>query len=122
MPEKAAEGPRYFPTTQWSMVMKAGAGVDDTVQRQALMELLKRYMPALHSYLVYRKKFDPNRADDMLQGFLLSKIVENDLVSQAKRERGKFRSFLVTALNRYVISQIRQEQAEKRGGGVIATD
>ena len=118
---RATEGPRYFQTTQWSLVMRAG-GADEQTQRQALVELLKRYMPALHSYLVYRKKFDSHRADDLLQGFLLSKLVEHDLLADARREIGKFRSFLVTALNRYVISQIRQEQAEKRGGGATSVD
>ncbi len=118
---RAADGPRYFQTTQWSLVMRAG-GADEQTQRQALIELLKRYMPALHSYLVYRKRFDTHRADDLLQGFLASKVVEHDLVADARREMGRFRSFLVTALNRYVISEIRREQAEKRGGGALATD
>ena len=119
---RAMEGPRYFQTTQWSLVRRAGEGVDEQTQRLALVELLKRYMPALHSYLVYRKKFDTHRADDLLQGFLLSKVVEHDLVKQARQEQGKFRTFLVTALSRYVISQIRLELAEKRGGGAAADD
>src|SRR5205814_10710398 len=78
---------------------------------------LTRYMPALRSYLVFRKRIDPHKADDLLQGFLLSKVIEQDLVASADRTRGKFPSFLVTALNRYMVSQSREETAQKRGGG-----
>jgi DNA-directed RNA polymerase specialized sigma24 family protein len=127
MPERTPQGPKFFPQTQWSLVGRAaGVHAVDGSQRQALVDLLNHYMPALHSYLVYRKRFDANQADDLLQGFLLSKVLEQDLISQAQRERGKFRNFLLTALNRYVISEIRRERAQKRSagasGGGVALD
>jgi RNA polymerase sigma-70 factor (ECF subfamily) len=120
MAQRRADGPRYFPETQWSLVGRAGrrAGAEAlAADREAMRELLKRYMPALHSYLVYRKRFDTNEADDLLQGFLLSKIVEQDLIAEACPERGKFRNYLLISLNRFVISEIRRERAKKRGGG-----
>jgi len=121
MSERTSPGPRFFPQTQWSLVARAGG--DDASNRQALVDLLNRYMPALHSYLVYRKRYDSNQADDLLQGFLLSKILEQDLLAQAQQERGKFRNFLLTALNRYVISEIRRERAQKRSAaGAVALD
>jgi DNA-directed RNA polymerase specialized sigma24 family protein len=115
MAQNSPDGPRYFPETQWSMVQRAaqGTGVN---QRDALVELLTRYSPVLQSYLVYRKRFQTHEAEDLVQGFLLSKVLEQDLIAGARQESGMFRAYLVTALNRYVISQIRHEQALKRGG------
>ena len=114
MADAALQGPRAFTTTHWSLVDKAGASSSEA-QRAALIELLNRYMAALRSHLIYRKGIDPNRADDLLQGFLLSKVIEQDLISMARKERGRFRSFLLTALDRYVISEARAENAAKRG-------
>ena len=114
MAKRTPDTPRYFPETQWSLVGRAGCA-DEAGQREALVELLKRYMPALQSFLVWRKRIDSHKAEDYLQGFLLSKIVESGLISGASKERGKFRSYLLASLNQYVMQQIRHEQALKRG-------
>jgi RNA polymerase sigma-70 factor (ECF subfamily) len=56
--------------------------------------------------------------EDVLQGFISSKVLEADLLGRADRTKGKFRTFLVTALDRYVISQRRYEHADKRGAQI----
>lgn len=103
-----------FPSTHWSLVARAGA--DETpAQRQALVEILKRYMPALRLHLIARRRLDEHRADDVLQGFLAGKLIEQGIIERARREKGKFRTFLLTALDRYYVSEFRKENARKRG-------
>jgi len=102
-----------FPSTQWSLVARAGH-VSTARRREALSTLLHRYMPALRTHLVLARRISPDRADDLIQGFIADKIIEQNLLRQAEESRGRFRSFLLVALDRYVISQYRQETARKR--------
>ncbi len=99
-----------FPTTRWSLVGRRRAA------RLALDELLRRDLPALRCYLAMRRGVRSDRIDDLVQGFIASKVLEHGLVGTADRAKGKFRTLLLTALDRYVVSQIRAEQAQKRGG------
>jgi RNA polymerase sigma-70 factor (ECF subfamily) len=103
-----------FPTTHWSLVARAGRGGVEA-QRQALIQILNRYMPALRLHLVARKRMDSNRADDVLQSFLAGKIIEQGIIERAEKEKGKFRTFLLTALDRFIVSEARRENAQKRG-------
>jgi DNA-directed RNA polymerase specialized sigma24 family protein len=104
---------RAFPVTQWSLVARAG-DVDVATKRQALAELLGLYLPAIKSYLTLSKRIDPDRADDLVQSFLTGKVLEQDLIEHADQERGKFRTFLLTALDRFIVNQHRYERAQKR--------
>lgn len=108
-----------FPATSWSLVARA-AQADGTTFRAALDELLRKYLPALKTHLVLTRKLPPDRADDLLQGFVASRVVENALVSRADQKQGKFRTFLLAALNNYVIDQLRAEGAKKRSPGAGA--
>ena len=109
MPDFPAKSPQRFPTTHWSLV--AQAGHDD--RREALGRLLEQYLPALRAHLVYGKR-PPDRADDLLQEFTARKILEKDLIAAADRQLGKFRTFLLTALDRFLLNQLRAEGALKR--------
>jgi RNA polymerase sigma-70 factor (ECF subfamily) len=102
-----------FPTTHWSLVARVGHD-DGSVRRAALVELLTRYLPALRTHLVLRKGLRRDRADDVLQQFLADKVLEDDLIPRARREKGKFRTFLLTALDRFVANVFRHEAAQKR--------
>lgn len=96
-----------FPTTQWTGVRHAG------LSAAALAQLLPRYLRPLRTYLVLQRKFSPDKADDLLQGFLAEKVLERNLVEHADRERGRFRTFLLVALNRYVSNQLRNERSAR---------
>jgi len=107
---------RPFPVTQWSLVARAGVATVET-RRQALGVLLQRYMPALRAYLLVGKRVPRDRIEDLLQGFVSDKIIEQDLISHAEQKKGKFRNFLLVSLNRYIISELRREKAQKRSPG-----
>jgi len=102
-----------FPATQWSLVARAGER-DGADSREALSMLLQRYLPALRAHLVIEKRIPPDRASDLLQGFVADKIIEQDLLRHAEKSKGKFRSFLLVTLNHYIISQHRSDTAAKR--------
>src|SRR5258708_6679268 len=103
-----------FPTTHWSLVARAGSGTIEA-QRNALVQILTRYVPAMRLHLIGRKRMDEHRADDVLQSFLASKIIEQGIIERAAKEKGKFRTFLLTALDRFLVSEVRKENAQKRG-------
>jgi RNA polymerase sigma-70 factor (ECF subfamily) len=114
--EARAPKVRCFETTHWSLVARAG-DVGGEGQRQALAELVKRYMPALRCHLMVRKRMKAQDAEDLVQEFLAAKVIEQGLVGKARRDLGRFRSFLLTALDRFMVSQKRYEQAKKRSAG-----
>jgi hypothetical protein len=113
MSNNAPEDFRGLPTTDWSLVAHASL-LGEQTDLESLNELLSRYRPALKAHLVLKKKFPPAQADDLIQGFLSAKVLDNGLVSRADREKGKFRTILLTALDNYVISVIRRDAAKKR--------
>jgi RNA polymerase sigma-70 factor (ECF subfamily) len=113
---------RWFQTTHWSLVARAGAATSEE-QRQALGQLVERYSPSLRAHLIARKGLSPQDAEELLQAFLAAKIVEQALVAQAAPQRGRFRTFVLTALDRFVISHFRRRSAGKRFAGVtVAVD
>jgi RNA polymerase sigma-70 factor (ECF subfamily) len=110
--EQGPSGP--FPSTHWSAV-NAAAQERHEGERPALAELLRRYLPALRAHVLMRRSSARDQVDDLVQGFISSKVLEADLVGRADRAKGKFRSFLLTALDRYVVSRQRHDAAAKRG-------
>lgn len=108
--------PDHFPTTHWSLVVRAG-DEDSQGPRQALAELVVAYLPALQTHLVYRKGLAAEQADDVLQEFVAQKVLEKNLIAHADRALGKFRTFLLTALDRFLYNWLRHQQLGRRVGG-----
>ena len=75
-------GAEWFPSTRWSLVARAGQ-IDPESRREALGELLGRYLPALRAHLIHHKRLAPEKADDLVQEFITSKILEKDLIARA---------------------------------------
>lgn len=117
------QGSDRMPETHWSLVADAGAE-QVTRRREALAELLQLYLPAMRAHLVFRCNLPPERAEDVLQEFTAQKILERNLLAHADRKRGKFRTFLLTALDRFAFNWARDQHAEKRmpGRGWAAID
>jgi len=112
MLDKASKSQRW-PTTHWSLIGGASQGSAEE-QRQALTLLVKKYLPALRWHLLARRRIKQNEVDDFLQEFLLSKILLNDIIRLADARRGRFRTFLATALDRFIINKREYETAAKR--------
>ena len=103
-----------FATTHWSAVLSAGRN-DTTRARDALAGLCKTYWPALHAY-VRRRGFSPHDAEDLTQEFF-ARLLEHNWIARADARKGRFRSFLLTALKRFLADQSDKARAQKRGGG-----
>lgn len=109
-------GPVHFTTTQWSVVL--AAGMRQTAEStQALAALCEQYWYPLYAY-VRRKGCTVEDAEDLTQGFFASLLEKNGL-KNLQREGGKFRSFLLTAVNRYMANEWNRARTKKRGGGRI---
>jgi DNA-directed RNA polymerase specialized sigma24 family protein len=101
-----------FKTTQWSKIFKAKTTDED--QRNAIINtLLQEYWKPVYCY-IRRKGYNNEQAKDLTQGFFYEIILGKHLIEQADQEKGKFRTFLLRALDHYLISAKRAENAIKR--------
>jgi hypothetical protein len=104
---------RHFPTTHWGLIESAGDD-DDAVRQAALDAVLRKYIPPMRAYLAKRRGLKDEQIDDLLQEFIVRKVLVYQLFTRADRRRGHFRSFLVTALDRFVASELR-DAAHRKG-------
>jgi RNA polymerase sigma-70 factor (ECF subfamily) len=114
MAKQPDEGNVHFPTTQWTE-LTALARALAAGDRQALGPLIQRYQGPLRAYLLRERRFDADRADDLIQGFFLARFLTGDLLAHADRHRGRFRTLVLTALNNFIASEHRAQAAAKRG-------
>ncbi len=114
-PENNAPRRPAFVTTHWSVVLTAGAS-DTTCARAALENLCQTYWYPLYAY-VRRRGHSPEDAQDLTQAFF-ARLLERNWVGQADRQKGRFRSFLLSALNHFLADEWDKARAQKRGGGV----
>lgn len=106
-----------FTATHWTQVVLA-AKQDGSVQaRQALEAFCTRYWPAVYS-LLRRKNHSPNAAEDLTQAFFLH-LIENNAIARADPTKGRFRNFLLGALQRFLVDMERRDGAQKRGRGKV---
>ena len=97
------------------MVVTAGRN-DTTRAHDALAKLCQTYWYPLYGY-VRRRGHSPHDAQDLTQEFF-ARLLEKNWVGSADQEKGRFRSFLLTAMNRFLADEWDKARAQKRGGGV----
>lgn len=113
--DDAGLGPPHsgrFATTRWTMVQ--AVGVDAPESQDALAELCSTYWYPLYAYL-RRRGHQAVDAQDLTQAFVAS-LLERSAVGRADPEKGRFRSFLLGSLNKFVSDEKRRQGAQKRGG------
>ncbi len=102
-----------FATTHWSVVLSARE-VTTPAAADALSKLCQTYWYPLYAY-VRRRGYDTDEAQDLTQEFF-ARLLERNFLTAVRRERGKFRWFLLCALKRFLTNEWKREQAAKRGG------
>ena len=102
-----------FVTTHWSAVLSAGRA-DTKSSHDALAKLCQSYWYPLYAY-VRRRGNPPADAQDLTQAFF-EQLLERQSLACADPQRGRFRSFLLTALNNFLVSEWKKAKAKKRGG------
>jgi DNA-directed RNA polymerase specialized sigma24 family protein len=93
-----------FQPTRWTLVAEA-ANPAHPSHDEALEQLLHLYRPVLIVHLTRRMRMQPAVADDLLQEFIVKKILQYNLPARADRSRGKFRTLLLTSLDNFARNQ-----------------
>jgi RNA polymerase sigma-70 factor (ECF subfamily) len=104
-----------FRTTRWTMVIRASDGAQKS-SHEALGQLCEAYWFPLYCY-ARRKGRRPEDAQDLTQAFFES-IIESSMLSSATRERGKFRTFLLSCFSNFLHNEWEHRCAHKRGGSL----
>lgn len=100
-------------STHWSVVLLAGAD-DSSSAREALELLCRTYWRPLFAY-ARRMGSNEEEAKDLTQAFF-QHFLEKGYIRAADPERGRFRSFLLTAFRHFSVNEAARQQAAKRGG------
>ena len=115
--EPSGKGPVLFATTHWSVVRAAGQH-DSPQAAEALEKLCRTYWYPLYAY-VRQRGYSPEDAEDLTQGFF-ARLLGKHAFARVKCEGGKFRSFLLTALNHFLVNDWEHHRAQKRDERKVA--
>lgn len=101
-----------FLTTHWSFIEAVGAGSEER-EKAMIGLLMERYWKPVYCYL-RRKGYNNEDAKDLTQGFFQEVVLGRELIQQADRLKGRFRTFLLTSLDRYIINVQKAQTTQKR--------
>ncbi|MEZ6137387.1 MAG: hypothetical protein R3C53_21065 [Pirellulaceae bacterium] len=105
----------HFCTTQWTLVMGAAAS-SVSVRQAALEKLCGRYWLPLYAFLRRRGQAE-HEAEDLVQGFF-AQLLEKDYLNAIDASKGRFRSFMLVALQHFAANERAKAKTVKRGGAV----
>ena len=105
---------RRFATTRWSLVL-ATADTNPDQAQSALADLCQLYWFPVYAF-VRRAGHTHEDASDLTQAFF-TRVIEKDTFAAARPERGRFRTFLLTAVRHFLSNEAAAAAALKRGGG-----
>jgi RNA polymerase sigma factor (sigma-70 family) len=108
------KGAAAFATTRWSVILAASRS-DPDAQAGALEQLCRTYWYPLYAY-IRRRGYTPHDAEDLTQEFF-SRLLSKEWLLGIEPYISRFRSFLLTALNRFLANEYDRTRAAKRGGG-----
>jgi RNA polymerase sigma-70 factor (ECF subfamily) len=103
-----------FVTTHWSTVIRAGHG-DTTHAREALEKLCRTYWYPIYA-CIRRRGHSPEDSQDLTQSFFL-RLLEQHSLANVNPDLGRFRSFLLGALNHFLIDEWKKARTQRRGSG-----
>lgn len=102
-----------FVTTHWSVVL-AAAHADTTKAQAALEQLCRAYWYPIYHF-IRRQGRSEHDAQDLTQEFF-ARLLEGNWVAHADQARGRFRSFLLMVLKRFLAAEWHRANAQKRAG------
>jgi len=106
-----------FMTTRWSIVLSCSDSATDEEKAQAaLAELCKIYWRPVFAFICRQGHSVPD-AQDLTQEFF-GRIIKGRLIQSADRNKGRFRSLMLKALQRFLHDEGDKRHAHKRGGDV----
>jgi len=114
IPSTLPASPAHFHTTRWSLVLAARGGMAPD-SHTALDALCRAYWYPLYAF-VRRLGHRPHDAQDLTQEFF-ARLLEKKWLDAAEQEKGRFRTFLIVALKRFLANEWDRSQCARRGGG-----
>ena len=105
-----------FRTTHWSVVLSA-RDANHANSREALAALCEQYWYPVYAF-IRRKGKSHHEAQDLAQEFF-ARFIEKEFLNAVDRDKGRFRTFLLTTVHRFLCTQWERSQAQKRGGGAV---
>src|SRR5262245_53584007 len=103
-----------FTTTHWSVVLSARQQLSPAAQI-ALEQLCRAYWYPLYAH-ARRRGHDHHSAEDLTQEFF-ARLLDKQWLNSVAPEKGRFRTFLLAALDHFLANEWRKGRALKRGGG-----
>lgn len=113
--DERGHGAANFNTTHWTMVLACEDEDNSARAQAALASLFQTYWYPLYAY-VRRRGYSQQDAEDLVQAFCLH-LQEKHAIAKADRQRGKFRTFLLSSLQNFLSHEWERARAQKRGGG-----
>ncbi len=115
MAEPSTRG-EWFPVTRWTAIRDA-VDFGSPTQRESLERVASTYWRPVYAYL--RRKWGRSHEDarDLTQDFFLT-LCEKDFLEKLDPARGRFRAYLMAALDNFTRMNHRWQSRLKRGGGV----
>lgn len=116
VPERiqAGERPPIFVTTRWSVVL-AAQGKSSLDSAAALETLCQAYWYPLYAYVRGAGR-SPEDAQDLTQEFF-ARLLAQDWLRVVTPEKGRFRTFLLMTVKRFLANEWHRGRAQKRGAG-----
>ncbi|EDY17566.1 RNA polymerase, sigma-24 subunit, ECF subfamily [Chthoniobacter flavus Ellin428] len=102
-----------FELTRWSVVVAAG-GDDSQLADKALEHLCHAYWYPLYAF-VRREGHSTQDAQDLTQEFF-ARLLQKGWLQAVRREKGRFRSFLLASMRHFLANEWDRAHALKRGG------
>ena len=109
--------PPGFSTTSWTLI-RIAAGNPTPDSREALAALCQKYWHPVYVF-IRRRGYARDESEDLTQGFF-ALLIERNYLLDADSKRGRFRSFLLGAVQHFLANEWDRENAVKRGGGQVA--
>src|SRR5512144_3266123 len=104
--------PRRLPTTRWTLVLASDADSPDA--HAAWSSLCESYWYPVYSF-IKRCGWSDEDARDLTQSFF-ARALERNVFAKASRDRGRFRTFLLSAVRNFINNEYDRASAAKRGG------
>jgi RNA polymerase sigma-70 factor (ECF subfamily) len=102
-----------FTTTHWSVVLEAQG--QSPAAQQALDKLCRTYWRPVYSF-IRREGTKTEEAEDLTQGFFVL-LLQRRNFDDVRKEKGRLRSYLLTSLKHFLVSEHRRAVTVKRGKG-----
>jgi DNA-directed RNA polymerase specialized sigma24 family protein len=106
-------GAAIFSTTNWSVVLEAQG--QSPAAQEALEKLCRTYWRPVYSF-IRREGTGPDEAEDLTQSFF-ALLLERRNFDAVRKEKGRLRSYLLTSLKHFLVSEHRRAVTLKRGKG-----